>query len=94
MAIMQREVPEVFAGYHRMHHGVLAADPTVAKLAETILVAVNAAQFQPRLISIHAVTARRAGATDAELVEAVVCAIPVSGAAAWASGADALFPDQ
>ncbi len=93
MAIMQREVPEVFAGYHRMHHGVLAADPSVTRLSETILVAVNAAQLQPRFISIHAATARRAGATDAELVEAVVCAISVSGVAAWASGAEALFPD-
>ncbi len=31
MAIMQRYVPEVFAGYQRMHHGVLAADPTATR---------------------------------------------------------------
>jgi 4-carboxymuconolactone decarboxylase len=93
MAIMRRYVPEVFAGYHRMHHGVLAADPTATKHSELILVGVNAAQLQTRFIAIHAATARRAGATDAELVEAVVCAIPATGVAAWAAGAEALFPD-
>ena len=93
MAIMQRYVPQVFAGYHRMHHGVLAAEPGATKRSELILVGVNAAQLQTRFIAIHAATARRAGATDEELVEAVVCAIPAAGIAAWASGAEALFPD-
>jgi alkylhydroperoxidase/carboxymuconolactone decarboxylase family protein YurZ len=92
MAIMRDQVPEVFEGYHRMHHGALAADPSITKLSESIMVAVNAAQLQPGFIAIHAATARKAGASDAELVEAVVCAVSVSGVAAWASGAEALFP--
>lgn len=93
MAIMQRHVPEVFAGYQRMHHGVLAADPTATMYSELLLVGVNAAQLQTRFITIHAATARKAGATDEQLVEAVVCAIPATGIAAWASGAEGLFPD-
>jgi 4-carboxymuconolactone decarboxylase len=93
MRIMSERVPDVFAGYQRMHHGVLAADPSATKASEFILVAVNAAQLQTRFISIHAATARKAGASDAELVEAVVCAIPATGIAAWACGAEALFPD-
>lgn len=94
MAIMQRYVPEVFAGYQRMHHGVLAADPSATMYSELLLVGVNAAQLQPRFIAIHAATARKAGATDEQLVEAVVCAIPATGIAAWASGAEGLFPDS
>ncbi len=93
MAIMSERVPAVFSGYQRMHHATLKADPRSGKLTELVLVAVNAADLATRFVGIHAATARTAGATDAELVEAVVCAIPVSGVAAWASAAEALFPD-
>jgi 4-carboxymuconolactone decarboxylase len=93
MAIMQRYVPDVFAGYQRMHHGVLAADPAATKSSEMLLVGLNAAELQTRFIAIHAATARKAGATDQQLVESVVCAIPATGIAAWAAGAEGLFGD-
>jgi alkylhydroperoxidase/carboxymuconolactone decarboxylase family protein YurZ len=94
MAIMAERVPGVFAGYQRMHHATLKADPASGKLTELVLVAVNAADLATRFVGIHAATARTAGASDAELVEAVVCAIPVRGVAAWAAAAEALFPDS
>ena len=93
MAIMAERVPDVFTGYQRMHHGALAADADATKLAELVLVALNAAELEQRFVAIHAVTARKAGASDQELVEAVVCAVPVVGVAAWAAGAEGLFPD-
>jgi 4-carboxymuconolactone decarboxylase len=93
MAIMSERVPAVFAGYHRMHHGALAADPSATRLAELVLVALNAAELQRGFVAIHAATARKAAATDDELVEAIVCAIRVVGVAAWAAGAEGLFPD-
>ncbi|MGH2887937.1 MAG: hypothetical protein ACRDPA_35465 [Solirubrobacteraceae bacterium] len=93
MAIMSERVPGVFAGYHRMHHGALAADPGATKLAELVLVALNAAELERGFVEIHAATARKASASDDELVEAIVCAIRVVGVAAWAAGAEGLFPD-
>lgn len=93
MQIMSEQVPPVFAGYQRMHHASLKADPASGVLTELVLVAVNAADMASSFVGIHAATARTAGATDAQLVEAVVCAIPVTGVAAWASAAEALFPD-
>ncbi|MFZ0975826.1 MAG: hypothetical protein WAN22_26620 [Solirubrobacteraceae bacterium] len=93
MAIMADRVPAVFAGYHRMHHGALAADPGATKLAELVLVSLNAAELQRGFVEIHAATARMASASDDELVEAIVCAIRVVGVAAWAAGAEGLFPD-
>jgi 4-carboxymuconolactone decarboxylase len=93
MAIMAERLPAVFAGYHRMHHGALAADPDATKLAELVLVALNAAELQRGFVEIHAATARKASASDDELVEAIVCAIRVVGVAAWAAGAEGLFPD-
>jgi 4-carboxymuconolactone decarboxylase len=93
MAIMAERVPAVFAGYHRMHHGALAADRGATKLSELVLVALNAAELQREFVAIHAATARQAAASDDELVEAIVCAIRVVGVAAWAAGAEGLFPD-
>jgi alkylhydroperoxidase/carboxymuconolactone decarboxylase family protein YurZ len=93
MAIMADRVPTVFTGYHRMHHGALAADPSATKLSELVLVALNAAELEREFVRIHAATARKASATDDELVEAIVCAIRVVGVAAWAAGAEGLFPD-
>jgi 4-carboxymuconolactone decarboxylase len=93
MAIMAERLPPVFSGYQRMHHGALAADPGATKLSELVLVALNAAELQRGFVEIHAATARRASATDAELLEAIVCAVPVVGVAAWAAGAEGLFPD-
>jgi 4-carboxymuconolactone decarboxylase len=94
MKIMSERVPGVFAGYQRMHHASLKGDPASGKLTELVLVAVNAADLAGAFVGIHAATARTAGASDAELVEAVVCAIPVRGVAAWAAAAEALFPDR
>jgi alkylhydroperoxidase/carboxymuconolactone decarboxylase family protein YurZ len=42
---------------------------------------------------MHVASARRHGVSDAELVEAALCAIPVAGVAAWAVGSAAIFPD-
>jgi 4-carboxymuconolactone decarboxylase len=93
LALLHERSPEVFDGYFRMHHAALTADPASAKLAELILCSLNAAELQGAFVGIHAVTARRAGASDEELIEAIVCAIPVAGVAAWAAASGALFPD-
>jgi len=94
MKIMAERAPSVFAGYHRMHHGVLAAEPEATKLSELLLVGLNAAELEREFVAIHAATARKAAASDDELVEAIVCAIRVVGVAAWAAGAEGLFPSQ
>jgi 4-carboxymuconolactone decarboxylase len=93
LALLAERSPEVFEGYFRMHHAALTADPHSAKLAELVLCSLNAAELEGPFVGIHAVTARRAGATDEELIEAIVCAIPVAGVACWAAASGALFPD-
>jgi alkylhydroperoxidase/carboxymuconolactone decarboxylase family protein YurZ len=55
---------------------------------------VNAAEFATRFVGIHATGARNVGATEAEIVEAVVCAIPISGVASWLPGADGVRPPK
>jgi AhpD family alkylhydroperoxidase len=83
----------VFEGYFRMHHAVLSSDTRTNALAELVLCTVNTAELAGSFVAIHAAAARRRGVTDAQLVEAVLCAVPVAGVAAWALGSAAVFPD-
>jgi 4-carboxymuconolactone decarboxylase len=91
MSQLADRVPEAFAGYAAMHHAALRADPALSLLGELILCSLNAVDLETEFIAIHAAGARRVGATDEQLVEAVLCAIPVSGVGAWAAAAAALF---
>jgi 4-carboxymuconolactone decarboxylase len=94
MARLHENAPEVFDGYFRMHHGSLSSGPETDAIAELMMCSVNAAELQPGFVAIHAEGARRRGVSEAQLIEAVLCAIPASGVGAWASAAAALFPDQ
>ncbi len=90
VALLAERSPSAFEGYAQLHRGVLRDGALEPKLAELLLCAVNAAEYQTAFLEIHARTARSAGASDAELVEAVVAVIPVAGIAAWAASAGAL----
>ncbi len=90
VGLLEEGAPAVFEGYHQMHHAALIADPGAALLAELVCCTVNAGELRGDFVAIHAATARRAGASREQLLEAVVCAIPVAGVAAWAASAEAL----
>ena len=89
-AVLARRAPDVFAGYHAVHHGALRADPERALLAELVCCVIQASELQGAFVAVHAEMARRVGATEDELLEAVLCAMPVAGIAAWAVSFDAL----
>ena len=87
--LAERSAP-MFEGYALLHRGVLRDGALEPKLAELLLCAVNAAELQTAFVEIHARAARQAGATDAELVDAIVSVIPVGGIAVWAASAAVL----
>lgn len=89
--LMADEAPRALEGYVLMRQWALAENPMDAKHVELLLCTVNAAEFSSRFVNVHANGARAAGATEAEIVEAVVCAIPVSGVASWLPGADGIM---
>ena len=74
-----------------MRQWSLAENMLDAKHVELLLCTINAAEFSSRFVNIHANGARNAGATKAEITEAVVCAIPISGVASWLPGADGIM---
>jgi len=89
--LMAAEAPRALEGYVLMRQWSLAENQLASKHVELLLCTVNAAEFSSRFVNVHANGARAAGATEAEIVEAVVCAIPISGVASWLPGADGIM---
>jgi len=89
--LMADDAPRGLEGYVLMRQWSLAENPLGAKWVELMLCTMNAAEFSSRFVNVHANGARAAGASEAEIVESVVCAIPVSGVAAWLPGADGVM---
>ena len=90
VALLADRSPAAFEGYTLMHQGALRQSALPPVLVELVLCAVNAAEFQSDFVAVHAAAARRAGASEDEILGAVLAAIPVSGVAVWATAAAAL----
>jgi alkylhydroperoxidase/carboxymuconolactone decarboxylase family protein YurZ len=90
ISLLAEKSQTAFEGYALLHRGSLREGPLPPVLVELILCGVNASEFQPEFVKIHADAARRQGATDDQLFGAVMSVIPVSGAAAWPGAAVAL----
>lgn len=82
LAQLIRLVPAAADAYYLMRRGSLNANPVSAKEGELLLLAILAAGYSP-MAATHVRGARNAGATDAEIAEAVLCAVPSAGIAAW-----------
>ncbi len=89
--LMADEAPRALEGYVLMREWSLAENVLDAANAELLLCTINAAEFSARFVNVHANGARRAGCSEAQITESVVCAIPVAGVAAWLPGADGIM---
>lgn len=75
--------------YYLMREGTLSGTALEPRHAELLLVTVLAADYS-EWASVHMDGARRAGASEVEIAEAVLCAVPVAGLSAWVVGATAM----
>lgn len=82
-------VPTGADAYYLMREGTLGGTALPKAHAELLLVTVLAADYS-EWASVHIDGARRAGATEAEIAEAVLCAVPVAGLSGWVVGATAM----
>ena len=89
--LMADDAPRALEGYVLMREWSLAENVLDATHAELLLLTINAAEFSSRFVNVHANGARRAGCSEAQIVEAVICAIPVAGVASWLPGADGIM---
>lgn len=82
-------LPMAADAYYLMREGTLSATAIGTKYAELLLVAVIASDYSP-LVAVHANGAIKAGASETELYEAILCAVPVSGLSAWVASSNAI----
>lgn len=83
--------PRAADGYYLMRRGSIDANPLSPKHGELLLLTILAASYSP-MAARHVDGARRAGASDEEMAEAAICAIPAAGIAAWMAVGDLLQP--
>ncbi len=75
--------------YYLMREGTLSGTRLDPAHAELLLVTVLVADYSS-WASVHMTGARKAGASEEAIAEAVICAIPTSGLSAWVIGATAM----
>lgn len=74
--------PKGADAYYLMRTGTLECNSLDKKYAELLLVTVLASDYSP-MAATHIRAARSVGASDTELAEAILCAVPSAGIAAW-----------
>jgi len=82
LASLLRLVPKGADAYFLMRKGTIDCNQLDRKSAELMLIAVLASDYSPQAAT-HIRAARTVGATDQEMAEAVLCAVPSAGIAAW-----------
>jgi AhpD family alkylhydroperoxidase len=87
---MNRLAPEVMKAFWAFDKAAVAAGAIPAKYKELIAVAVALTTQCPYCIDIHNANARKAGATDAEIVEAAMVAAALRAGASVTHATHAL----
>lgn len=82
LATLLRLAPKGADGYFLMRKGTIDCNQLDRKAAELMLIAVLASDYSPQATT-HIRAARAVGATDEEMAEAILCAVPSAGIAAW-----------
>lgn len=85
--------PKAADAYYLMRRGSIDANPLSPKDGELLLLAILAAGYSP-MAATHVRGARNAGASDEEIAEAVLCAVPAAGIAAWMAVGGMLAPPE
>lgn len=93
LAQLMRLSPSAADAYYLMRRGSIDANPLGPKHGELLLLAILAAGYSP-MAETHVRGARKAGATDEEIAEAVLCAIPSAGVASWMGVGALLAPPE
>lgn len=90
IALLAAHAPGYLVGYRALREGLYDGSGIETRLAELALFAVSAGDYVEPHAAVHAGKAMGAGATEAQLVEAGLCAVPAAGMAAWLVAAAAI----
>jgi len=88
---MSEQVPDALKSFQDFSAAATASGALSTKFKELIAVAVSVKAQCPYCIDIHTANARKAGATDQEITEAVVVAAAIGAGAVMTHGTHALL---
>jgi alkylhydroperoxidase/carboxymuconolactone decarboxylase family protein YurZ len=91
LELLAEHAPGALEAYAAMRPAVLDDNVLEGRLVELLICAISGAEQQPDYVAIHAERARAAGATTAQLVETLLCGVPVGGWIAWFGGVGGLL---
>ena len=97
MAIFREEAPEVAKAFDELIQSLVASKGLDEKTKQLIYIAMKAATGDETAIKFHVPMAKRLGATKAEVVDAILMTLTVSGIRGIATclpGAVALFDEN
>lgn len=89
-AALRRAEPDTAAGFSALHKAAMAEGDLTVKTKELIALAIGITSRCADCIGFHARAAAKAGATRAEVAEAVGVAVSMGGGPAFMYGAKAL----
>jgi alkylhydroperoxidase/carboxymuconolactone decarboxylase family protein YurZ len=79
MELFQREVPEVAAAFNGLIQSIVASPGLDQKTKQLIYIAMKAAMGDDTAVKAHLPMAKQLGATRAEVVDAILLTLTVSG---------------
>ena len=79
MEIFQKEAPQVAAAFNGLIQSLISSGGLDEKIKQLIYIAMKAAQGDDAAVKFHVPMAKKLGATRAEVVDAILLTLTVSG---------------
>ena len=92
--LLADHAPAALQAYHLLRSYTIGSQSRHALTIELALFAVNAADLNTDFATVHALGARRRGASERQLVSTGLCVISVSGVASWRSASQAIVASR
>jgi alkylhydroperoxidase/carboxymuconolactone decarboxylase family protein YurZ len=94
VGLMNVYAPGTLRDYANLRKRTLGDGLVPRKMKELVLVGINLSERYPNGVSLHVSSARRLGATDAELADVALTCVLTAGIPAWFELSDLLIADQ
>lgn len=90
LQLLQQEAPEVANAFHALIQAIVHSKGLDEKTKQLIYIALKAAQGDTQAVALHVMMAKNAGATKAEMTDALLVTLTVAGIKGIVSGLPAV----
>lgn len=90
LQLLQQEAPEVAGAFNTLIQAIVNSKGLDEKTKQLIYIAMKAAQGDTQAVSMHILMAKNAGATKAEMIDALLVTLTVAGVKGIVTGLPAV----